>query len=83
MDAITGHAPTAEPGGEVVKEGRRAAQIEIGFTGYAQLFEDRDGQPAGGIELNAQPVGRVGPAVLDMAPGMRGPRVAWPANRSE
>jgi hypothetical protein len=80
---MAGHAPTAESGGEVLKESWRATKVEIGFAWYAQLFEDRDGQPAGGIELNAQPVGRVGPAVLDMAPGMRGPRVAWPANRSE
>ena len=70
MNAITGHAPTAEPRGEVLKEGGRAAQIEIGFAGYAQLFEDRDGQPAGRIEVNAKPVSRVGSAILDIAPGM-------------
>ena len=46
MDAITGHAPTAEAGGEVLKEGGRAAQIKIGIAGYAQLFEGRNGQPA-------------------------------------
>ena len=48
----------------------RAAQVKIGFAGYAQFFEDRDGQPAGSIEVNAWPVSRVGPAVCDIAPGM-------------
>ena len=49
---------------------RRAAHIKIGFAGYAQFFEDRDGQPAGSIEVNAWPISRVGPAVRDVAPGM-------------
>jgi hypothetical protein len=35
--------PTTESGGEVRKEGRWAAQIEIGFAWYAQHFKDRDG----------------------------------------
>src|SRR6516162_11821739 len=67
---MAGHAPTAESGGEFLKESWRATKVEIGFAGYAQRFEDRDGQPAGDIEVNAQPVRRVGPAVLNVAPGM-------------
>jgi hypothetical protein len=55
VDAITGHAPTIESGGEILKEGGRAAQIKIGFAGYAHLFENRDGEPAGRIEIDAQP----------------------------
>ena len=58
VDAITGHAPIAKSGGEVLKEGGRAAQIKIGFAGYAQLFEDSYGQPAGRIEVEAQSVSR-------------------------
>ena len=46
------HPP--EAGGEVLKEGGRAAQIKIGFAGYAQLFEDCGGQPSGSIEVNAR-----------------------------
>ena len=42
---------SAEAGGQVLEEGGRAAQIKIGFAGYAQLFEDRGGQPAGSIEV--------------------------------
>jgi hypothetical protein len=70
VDAITGHAPTTEPGGEVLKECSRAAQIKIGFAGYAQFFEGRNGQPAGSIEIKAQPVSRRGAAVPDVAPSL-------------
>src|SRR5580700_9558613 len=70
MDALRGHAPTSESGLEVLQECGRAAQIKIGFAGNVQLFEDRGGQPAGRIEVNTQLVSRVGPAVLDVAPGM-------------
>ena len=65
-----GLPPTTEPGSEVLKEGGRAAQIKIAFTGYAQLLEDGNGEPANSIVVNAQPVSRVGPAVLDVGPGM-------------
>jgi hypothetical protein len=70
VDAITAHAPTTESGGEILKEGGRAAQIKIGFAGYAQLFEDRDSQAAGSIEIETQAVSRVRPAVLHVAPGV-------------
>jgi hypothetical protein len=70
VDAIAGHAPTAEPGREVLKEGGRAAQRKVGFAGYAQLFEGRDGQPAGSVEVNAQPVSRLGAAIPDVVPGL-------------
>jgi hypothetical protein len=68
VDAITGHAPTAEPGGKVLEEGGRAAQIKIGFAGYALLLEGRNGQPAGSVEVNAEPVSRLRAAVPDVAP---------------
>ena len=62
--------PTAESGGHVLKEGRRAAQIKIGVAGHAQLFENRGSQPAGSVEIETQSVSRIGPAVLDVAPGV-------------
>src|SRR5262245_58619389 len=65
-----GHTPTDKSGGEVLKKGGRAAQIKIGFARYAKLLEDCHAQPAGSIEVIAQPVGSAGPAVLDVAAGI-------------
>ena len=36
VDVIADHAPTSEPGSEVVQEGGRAAQVILGFAGHAQ-----------------------------------------------
>jgi hypothetical protein len=71
VNTLRCHAPSREPGGEVIQKGGRPAHVKIGFARNAQFFEHCDAQSARGIKVNAWSVSRVRPAVRDVAPGIR------------
>jgi hypothetical protein len=67
VNAISRDAEGREPGGEIVHEGGRSADIIITIVRQAERLDRADIQASGGVEIDIGPVRGIRCAVADVA----------------